>query len=187
MQPPPADAEVRALAQVTIADVAEQAGMTRGSVYHLWPTQEAYRFDLMRSLGDPDPSAAAADDDRSVRAETARAVRRAVGDVTFRARLSFQPYTRSAAAAGVMSEQIDAMVDDLLDAIRTELRGSGLQLRAEFGEDHLRASVGGIVQGLAVLGLMHDGSGTGPDVEQLVTSAQESVEALLGHFTEPVR
>lgn len=41
-----------ALAHVKIADVAERAGVTKGALYHLWPSQEAYWRDLLQHLID---------------------------------------------------------------------------------------------------------------------------------------
>lgn len=39
-----------ALAHVKLADVAERAGVTKGALYHLWPSQEAYWRDLLDHL-----------------------------------------------------------------------------------------------------------------------------------------
>lgn len=41
---------VDALANVKVADVAERAGVTKGAVYHIWPTQEAFRIDLLGAV-----------------------------------------------------------------------------------------------------------------------------------------
>jgi AcrR family transcriptional regulator len=40
-------APMAALANVKVADVADRAGVTKGAVYHIWPSQEAYRRDLL--------------------------------------------------------------------------------------------------------------------------------------------
>ncbi|HTN99836.1 MAG TPA: TetR family transcriptional regulator, partial [Microthrixaceae bacterium] len=45
-------APVDALAHVSIADVAERAGVTKGAIYHIWPSQEAFRRDLLIRLLD---------------------------------------------------------------------------------------------------------------------------------------
>lgn len=39
-----------ALAHVKLADVADRAGVTKGALYHLWPSQEAYWHDLLEYL-----------------------------------------------------------------------------------------------------------------------------------------
>lgn len=39
-----------ALAHVRIAEVAERAGVTKGALYHLWDSQEAYWHDLLKFL-----------------------------------------------------------------------------------------------------------------------------------------
>ena len=39
-----------ALAHVRIAEVAERAGVTKGALYHLWDSQEAYWHDLLEFL-----------------------------------------------------------------------------------------------------------------------------------------
>lgn len=41
-----------ALSHVKIAEVAERAGVSKGALYHLWPSQEAYWNDLLRHLLD---------------------------------------------------------------------------------------------------------------------------------------
>ena len=41
---------VEALANVKVSDVAERAGVTKGAVYHIWPTQELFRKDLLQRL-----------------------------------------------------------------------------------------------------------------------------------------
>lgn len=41
-----------ALAHVKIDDVAERAGVTKGAIYHIWPTQEAYWADLLLAMLD---------------------------------------------------------------------------------------------------------------------------------------
>ena len=47
------DAAVDALAHVTIAEVAERAGVTKSRpIYHVWPSQEAFRRDLLALLLD---------------------------------------------------------------------------------------------------------------------------------------
>ena len=39
-----------ALAHVKLADVAERAGVTKGALYHIWPSQEAFWHDLLEHL-----------------------------------------------------------------------------------------------------------------------------------------
>ncbi len=39
-----------ALAHVKVTEVAEQAGVTKGALYHLWPSQEAFWHDLLEYL-----------------------------------------------------------------------------------------------------------------------------------------
>ncbi len=53
-------ATVDALANVKVADVADQAGVTKGAVYHVWPSQEAYRKDLLQRLLDQSRQAGSA-------------------------------------------------------------------------------------------------------------------------------
>ncbi|MFZ4518939.1 MAG: TetR/AcrR family transcriptional regulator [Microthrixaceae bacterium] len=43
-----------ALAHVKVADVAERAGVTKGALYHLWPSQEDYWNDLLHFLLEQD-------------------------------------------------------------------------------------------------------------------------------------
>jgi AcrR family transcriptional regulator len=50
-----------ALAHVRIADVAERAGVTKGALYHLWDSQEAYWHDLLGFLLDERRLAGVAD------------------------------------------------------------------------------------------------------------------------------
>ena len=39
-----------ALAHVRLAEVAERAGVTKGALYHIWPSQEAFWHDLLEHL-----------------------------------------------------------------------------------------------------------------------------------------
>ena len=39
-----------ALAHVKMADVADRAGVTKGALYHLWPSQESFWHDLLEHL-----------------------------------------------------------------------------------------------------------------------------------------
>ena len=39
-----------ALAHVKLADVAERAGVTKGAMYHIWPSQEVFWQDLLTHL-----------------------------------------------------------------------------------------------------------------------------------------
>jgi len=41
-----------ALAHVKLADVADRAGVTKGALYHIWPSQEAFWNDLLAYLMD---------------------------------------------------------------------------------------------------------------------------------------
>jgi AcrR family transcriptional regulator len=43
-----------ALAHVKVADVAERAGVTKGALYHLWPSQEDYWHDLLEFMFEQD-------------------------------------------------------------------------------------------------------------------------------------
>jgi AcrR family transcriptional regulator len=45
-----ASGPVDALANVRVADVARRAGVTKGALYHIWESQEAYRRDLLAHL-----------------------------------------------------------------------------------------------------------------------------------------
>jgi AcrR family transcriptional regulator len=44
------DVRLDALANVKVAEVAQRAGVTKGALYHIWPSQEAYRRDLLEHL-----------------------------------------------------------------------------------------------------------------------------------------
>ena len=41
-----------ALAHVKLADVADRAGVTKGALYHIWPSQESFWHDLLAHLID---------------------------------------------------------------------------------------------------------------------------------------
>ena len=41
-----------ALAHVKLADVADRAGVTKGALYHIWPSQEVFWNDLLTYLLD---------------------------------------------------------------------------------------------------------------------------------------
>lgn len=50
--------DVEGLANVRIADVARRAGVSKGAPYHIWPTQEAFRRELVAYLLDREQAAA---------------------------------------------------------------------------------------------------------------------------------
>ena len=59
--------EVEGLANVRIADVARRAGVSKGALYHIWPTQEAFRRELVAHLLDREQAAALEDAVRRAR------------------------------------------------------------------------------------------------------------------------
>lgn len=138
--------EVEGLANVRIADVARRAGVSKGALYHIWPTQEAFRRDLVAHLLDREQAAALEDAVRRARSlppgvtgeEALRVLAQAAfdrlkDDPAVYARFSFVPYVADPELGRVLSRGNRAFTD----YFEWYLQSVGRRVRPPFSVEHL--------------------------------------------------
>jgi AcrR family transcriptional regulator len=197
-----AAATVDALANVKVADVADRAGVTKGAVYHVWPSQEAYRKDLLarlleqnrqigiREMGELLHDAdAAVDDPRATLLRHADYVFDALKeDPAFFARFSFFVYASNPEVSELLARGDDGIVEDFGPFIEMYLELIGRRLREPFSVALLMTSIHALFMGLCLRyrtspELIEPASTTGDDAHSMYAFG---LEALLMHFSEPV-
>lgn len=197
----PSPGTVEALANVRIADVAERAGVSKGALYHVWPTQEAYRQDLLqrlleqsrqpgvreirRLLDDPE----VVHDPRRALHDYGRFVFDAVkDDPSFFARFSFFVYASNPVVNELLARGDDEVISEFGPFVELYLSVIGRRIREPFTVELLLTSINALFQGLC---LRHR---TSPDlVDKAALDEGDGpnmyafgLEALLQHFSEPV-
>jgi AcrR family transcriptional regulator len=196
-----AAATVDALANVKVADVADRAGVTKGAVYHVWPSQEAYRKDLLarllehnRQSGVREMSALLQDvdlingDPRTVLLRHADYVFDALkDDPAFFARFSFFIYAANPEVSALLARGDDGIIEDFGRYVEMYLDLIGRRIREPFTVALLLTSVNALFMGLCLR------YRTSPElVEPSGDAAREysmyafGLEALVTHFSEPV-
>jgi AcrR family transcriptional regulator len=138
--------EVEGLANVRVADVARRAGVSKGALYHIWPSQEAFRRDLVAHLLEREqagaledaartartlPPGAGADDALRVLAQAA--FDRLKDDPAVYARFSFVPYVTEPELAHRLSREHRGFTDYFVQY----LRSVGRRVRPPFTVEHL--------------------------------------------------
>lgn len=155
---------VDALANVKVAAVAERAGVTKGALYHIWPSQEAYRKDLLVYLLEGRHQVGA-DQARELLADLRRqdlppeAVLHRVADFSFdrlkndpafMARFSFYVYADDPDVRELLAQadrEVDAGFGSYISAYLDEV---GLQIRPPFTIRQLFACITAYVEGLVL-------------------------------------
>ena len=193
-------ATVDALANVKVADVADRAGVTKGAVYHVWPSQEAYRKDLLERLLEhnrqtgiremrevlEDPELLRGDP-RSILLRYADEVFDALkDDPAFFARFSFFVYAANPEVAELLASGDDGVIEDFGPYLEQYLTLVGRRIREPFTTELLLISINSLFQGLC---LRHRTSPeliehpVGPDG---VGMYAHGLESLVLHFSEPL-
>jgi len=196
-----AAATVDALANVKVADVADRAGVTKGAVYHVWPSQEAYRKDLLarllehnRQSGVREMTALLQDvdlvtgDPRNVLLRHADYVFDALkDDPAFFARFSFFIYAANPEVSALLASGDDGIIEDFGHYVEIYLHLIGRRIREPFTVALLLTSVNALFMGLCLR------YRTSPElVEPTGDDAREfsmyafGLESLVMHFSEPV-
>lgn len=191
-----ARATVDALAEVKVAEVADRAGVTKGAIYHVWPSQEAYRKDLLARLLEQSRQTGVRrmrellattevdDDARRLLQRHARFVYdQQKDDPAFFARFSFFLYAADPDVRNLLARGDDSVVDDFAPHVELYLELVGRRLREPFTMELLLRSVSALFQGLCLR------YRTSPDlVEQPPgepTLYGRGLDALIEHFSEP--
>lgn len=193
-------ATVDALANVKVADVADRAGVTKGAVYHVWPSQEAYRKDLLERLLEhnrqtgiremrevlEDPELLRGDP-RSILLRYADEVFDALkDDPAFFARFSFYVYAANPEVAELLASGDDGVIEDFGPYVEQYLALVGRRIREPFTTELLLISINSLFQGLCLRYrtspelIEHP---VGPDG---VGMYAHGLESLVLHFSEPL-
>jgi AcrR family transcriptional regulator len=157
-----------ALAHVKLSDVAELAGVTKGALYHLWPSQEAYWADLLQHLIDShqlfgvdvlhelgtrllaELGGAEHDGGTAMRAhaDTLFAVLRE--DPMFFARVSLFSYLDDSSVRASLDEQFRDAAAAALPALELAIRRAGRRVRDRDSLWDLAVSVAALLDGLCL-------------------------------------
>jgi AcrR family transcriptional regulator len=198
-----AAATVEALANVRVADVAERAGVSKGSIYHIWPTQEAYRHDLLERLLEQSRQAGVRElarllDDPEVLTQGPRRAMQAHADFVFEtlkddpaffARFSFFIYASNPAVAELLARGDDAVTAEFAPFMESYIELLGRRIRPPFTIELLLTSINSLFQGLCLR------YRTSPDlVDKPALGGDDDgpsmyafgLDALVRHFSEPV-
>jgi AcrR family transcriptional regulator len=196
-----AAATVDALANVKLAEVAERAGVTKGALYHVWPTQEAYRKDLLERLLEHSRQGGVRElvellSDEELYGDPRRALREHADmvfhalkdDPAFFARFSFFVYAADPEVNALLNRGDQAIVEEFTPFIEAYLELVGRRIRKPFTVELLLVSMNAIFHGLCLR------YRTSPDlVDKPVLDDPDAptmyafgIEALVQHFSEPV-
>ena len=197
-------ATVDALANVKVADVADRAGVTKGAVYHIWPSQEAYRKDLLARLLEhnrqvgirdmteilADESLLGGDPEAILQRHADDVFDRLKADPAFFARFSFFVYAADPEVNQLLARGDDTLIEDFTPWIERYLELVGRRIREPFTVALLLTSITALFQGLCLRyrtspdlvdgEVDDDGNRTGPSMYAT------GLKALLERFSEPI-
>ena len=193
-------ATVDALANVKVADVADRAGVTKGAVYHVWPSQEEYRKDLLQRLLDQTHQAGIRElhellsdpeldlgRPRELLLRYADFVFEALkDDPAFFARFSFFIYASNPEVAQLLADGDDSVVSDFAPLVESYLQLVGRRVRPPFTSELMLIAINSLFQGLCLR------YRTSPElVEQRVGPEglgkyAHGLESIVLHFSEPI-
>ncbi len=193
-------ATVDALAHVKVADVADQAGVTKGAVYHVWPSQEAFRKDLLQRLLEQNRQAGIRElhelladpkllpgDPRAIMHRYADFVFEALkDDPAFFARFSFFVYAANPEVAALLAQGDDAVVVDFGPVVEQYLELTGRRLRAPFTTELMLISINSLFQGLCLRYRTSPALVDRPIGPEQLGRYAHGLESIVMHFSEPV-
>lgn len=191
-----------ALAHVKVADVAERAGVTKGALYHLWPSQEDYWHDLLLYLFEQDRlvsessiaaeaerlRAAMASDDPTDLVEHANVVFDALkDDPGFLVRVGIYSYLYDGAVRERLDHEYRAGLARLADFLGWGLDRLGLRMRPGVSLEQFASAVITLLQGTVLEYRIHPDRT--PDLEvdgRRISLFAAGAVALTQGFTEKV-
>jgi AcrR family transcriptional regulator len=193
-------ATVDALANVKVADVADRAGVTKGAVYHVWPSQEEYRKDLLQRLLEQNRQAGIRElhdlisdpevltqDPRTIMLRFADYVFEALkDDPAFFARFSFFVYAANPDVAALLASGDDSVVDDFGPLVEQYLQLIGRRVREPFTTELMLVSINALFQGLCLRYRTSPELVDHPIGPEGLGMYAHGLESIVLHFSEPV-
>lgn len=193
-------ATVDALANVKVADVADRAGVTKGAVYHVWPSQEEYRKDLLQRLLEQNRQAGIRElhelishpevlqqDPRTIMLRFADYVFEALkDDPAFFARFSFFVYAANPDVAELLASGDDSVVDDFGPLVEQYLQLIGRRVREPFTTELMLVSINALFQGLCLRYRTSPELVDRPVGPEALGMYAHGLESIVLHFSEPI-
>lgn len=193
-------ATVDALANVKVADVADRAGVTKGAVYHVWPSQEEYRKDLLQRLLEQSRQAGIRElhelisdpevlqqDPRTIMLRFADYVFEALkDDPAFFARFSFFVYAANPEVAALLASGDDSVVDDFGPLVEQYLQLIGRRVREPFTTELMLVSINALFQGLCLRYRTSPELVDHPVGPEGLGMYAHGLESIVLHFSEPI-
>lgn len=193
-------ATVDALANVKVADVADRAGVTKGAVYHVWPSQEEYRKDLLQRLLEQSRQAGIRElhdlisdpevlqqDPRTIMLRFADYVFEALkDDPAFFARFSFFVYAANPDVAELLASGVETVLDDFGPLVEQYLELIGRRVREPFTTELMLVSINALFQGLCLRYRTSPDLVDHPVGPEALGMYAHGLESIVLHFSEPI-
>lgn len=188
------------LGNLRLSDVAEAVGVSKGSLYHIWPSQDLFRVDVLNHLlsSSNDTSAAAlttarvpADPVERVMTMSDFAFDLLKDDMRFYARFGFTFMSARPEVAAVLDSAEIEIRELYIGFLKEALEEQGRRLRTCIGTDLFRLCVEASLYGACLVYRsspeMFDGYRNGPTRGPRAPSRfAEIIKAMWTHFSEPV-
>lgn len=152
-----------ALAHVKLADVADRAGVTKGALYHIWPSQEAFWRDLLQHLLDTNSLfgseqlaavgtelAEASSTQPTLRVYSNALFDSLASDPTFFARISLFSYLQDDAVRTSLDDDFRQSVELALPVLRDAIATMGRTVADDESLWALAVSVSALLEGLCL-------------------------------------
>ncbi len=191
-----------ALAHVLVSEVAARAGVTKGSVYHVWGSQEAYRRDLLERILDRSTSAWTQDIAHLVKAgqnsdgnpvdllldACDAAFDIAKNDPKFFVRFSFYLYATNPEVNELLSRGDKMLLEHFGGALELYLSLLGRRVREPFSIEMIVTAASSLLMGLTLRYRTSpeavDGYRDGDPTRH--SRFATGLEAIVLHFSEPL-
>jgi AcrR family transcriptional regulator len=187
-----------ALAHVKLADVAARAGVTKGALYHLWPSQEAFWRDLLHHLIDTNRLLGAdklatvgqellRPEDPSLRGYANALFDSMKDDPAFFARVSLFSYLDDELVRSSLDEDFRSSIERVLPVLAASITRMGRRPRSASAVRQLAVSVGALLEGICLRHRVDPASTAELPSEagERLTLFAAAGEALLLAYTEP--
>lgn len=199
-----ADGDVDALANIKIADIAEREGVAKGSLYHIWPSQESFRLDVLRNLLETtsrlsiaginglieEQRERGADPSQVLVATADLAFDRLKDDNRFLARFGFCLYGNNPEVGKAFRDGNRELEERFAMVVEDLILSQGRRVRPCLADSSLTTFAEAMLNGLCLLNRSSPGLIDGhrnSDLERTPPSLfAQAIQAICRHFTEPV-